>query len=246
MEMDVKTLGGSVLLSGFEFDYESFRVQFFDDWKIEIAEDPEHYHYEFLLGDVQIAMLTVPTKEENALAGCAMNYEWAGSQEAVEAHRGHVQVGILNCENPLRRYVLFTMIVSSMMKQDGVIGLYRYPKVYRGADFVEQAEVLKKEDIPATLWVHVGVHQDEEGFWNCYTYGMEDFGKEDMEILHCKSGLLDMYQFMWQVVRWLIPGDQVLTPDQGIQVSPNEICRITRSEAVAFDGMSLKLEYRNQ
>ena len=245
MADEIKSLGGDVLLADFQFDYEAFRVQFFDDWKVEIEDAPEKNHYEFHLGDVQAAMLTVPMKEANAVNGCAMNYEWEGSVEAVSAHRGHVQVAVLDCENAMRRYVLFTMIVSTMMKQENVIGLYRYPKVYRAEDFIEQAEIMKKEDIPILLWVHIGLHQDAAGLWNCYTYGMEDFGKEEMEILHCKAHVLDMYQFMIQLAKWVISMDQTLTPDQGIAFGENEVYRVERSEAVAYDGTTLKINYKN-
>lgn len=245
MTDNTRELGGCVLLSDYAYDLEAFRVQFYDDWKIEIDAEPEAYHYEFDMGEAHIAILVAAMKNKDAAAGCPMNYEWEGSAEAVASHKAQIKVAVLGCREPLRRYVLFTMIAASLMKQESAIGLYRYPTVYRPEDFIAQAEVLKKEDIPTNLWVYIGVHRDAAGLWNCYTYGMEDFGNEEMEILHTHAPLLDMYGFMQNLVKWLITSNGMLDDKQRLMLSATEGCEITRSDAVAYEGTTLKIGYRN-
>lgn len=238
-----KILAGCVLLKDYTYDWDMFRMQLFDDWKIEVTEEAEEFSFEFTVNGIHIACMLVPAPKQGAAEAGKNNYEWPEASRAAAAHVGHVEIGVMDCENPLQRHVLFTMIVSSMLKQDNVIGLFRYPIVHRPASYIEGAQVLNQDEFPITLWVYVGLYQDQEGNWNSYTYGMEDFEKEEMEILHSKAGLIEIYQFMVQIVTYLLTNNDTLEPGQRIGSDEEHSYEITRSEAAAFDGETLKIAF---
>lgn len=240
---NAKILAGCVLLKDYTYDWDMFRMQLFDDWKLEVTEEAEEFSFEFTVNDVHIACMLVLAPKQGAAEAGKNNYEWPEASQAASAHAGHVEIGVMDCENPLQRHVLFTMIVSSMMKQDNVIGLYQYPVVHRPAAYIDGAQVLKQDEFPVTLWVYIGLYQDQEGLWNSYTYGMENFNKEEMEILHSKAGLIEVYQFMVQIVTYLLTSNDTLEPGQRVGSDEEHSYAITRSEAVAFDGETLKLAY---
>ena len=242
-DKNTKILAGCVLLNSYTYDWDMFRMQLFDDWKMEVTEEAEEFSFQFTVNDVHIACMLVPAPKQGAAEAGKNNYEWAEASEAAAAHIGHVEIGVIDCENPLQRHVLFTMIVSSMMKQDNVIGLYQYPVVHRPATYIEGAQVLLQDEFPITLWVFVGLYRDADGLWNSYTYGMEDFGREEMEIVHSKAGLIELYQFMVQIVTYLITNNDTLEPGQRIGSDEAHSYEITRSEAVAFDGETLKIAF---
>lgn len=240
---NAKILAGCVLLKNYTYDWDMFRMQLFDDWKLEVTEEAEEFSFEFTVNDVHIACMLVPAPKQGAAEAGKNNYEWPEASQAASTHAGHVEIGVMDCENPLQRHVLFTMIVSSMLKQENVIGLYQYPVVHRPATYIDGAQVLKQDEFPVTLWVYIGLYQDQEGLWNSYTYGMEDFNKEEMEILHSKAGLIEVYQFMVQIVTYLLTSNDTLEPGQRVGSDEEHSYAITRSEAVAFDGETLKLAY---
>ena len=238
-----KILAGCVLLKDFTYDWDMFRMQLFDDWKMEVTEEAEEFSFQFTVGEVHIACMLVPAPKQGAAEAGANNYEWPEASQAAASHVGHVEIGVMDCENPLQRHVLFTMIASSMLKQDNVIGLYQYPTVHRPQTYIDGAQVLVQDEFPITCWVYIGLYQDKEGLWSSYTYGMEDFDKEEMEILHTKAGLIELYQFMVQIVTYLITQNDTLEPGQRIGSDEKHSYAITRSEAVAFDGETLKIAF---
>ena len=133
--------------------------------------------------------------------------------------------------------------LNSLSQVDNVIGLYQYPTVYRPQTYIDGAKVLLQDEFPITCWVYIGLYRDKDGLWNGYTYGMEDFDKEEMEILHTKAGLIELYQFMVQIVTYLITQNDTLEPGQRIGSNADHSYAVTRSEAVAFDGETLKIAF---
>lgn len=240
---NAKILAGCVLLKDYTYDWDMLRMQLFDDWKMEITEEAEEFSFQFAVGDVRIACMLVPAPKQGAEEAGTRNYEWPEASKAAAGHVGHVEIGVMDCENPLQRHVLFTMIASSMLKQDNVIGLYQYPVVYRPQTYIEAAQVLARDEFPITCWVYIGLYQDEEGLWNSYTYGMEDFDREEMEILHSQEGLISLYQFMVQIVTYLISENDTLEPGQRIGSDAQHSYEVTRSKAAAFDGETLKIAF---
>ncbi|MDO5411459.1 MAG: DUF4261 domain-containing protein [Lachnospiraceae bacterium] len=242
-ENSAKILAGCVLLSDYKYDWDVFRMQLFDDWKMEVTEEAEEFSFQFTVNDVHIACMLVPAPKQGAAECGANNYEWPEAAEKAAAHVAHVEIGVMDCENPLQRHVLFTMLASSMMKQENVIGLYQYPVVHRAQTYIEGAQVLLQDEFPVTYWVYIGLYRDKEGDWNSYTYGMEDFDKEEIEILHSKAGLIELYRFMTQIVTYLITSNDTLEPGQRIGSDEKNSYEITRSKAAAFDGETLKIAF---
>lgn len=239
----VQILAGNVLLNSYTFDFDMFKMQFYDDWKIEIEEDANEFVYEFKIGEVSIACMLVPAPKDGVAECGANNYSWKGAAEAAAAHVAHVEVGVMDCEHPLRRHVLNTMVVSSMLKQDNVIGYQQYPTVHNPYDYIEGAKVLKKDEFPITLWVYIGLYKNAKGTFNCYTYGMDQFDKEELEIVDTDQGLVEMYKFMVQIVTYLIANDDVVEAGNRIGSDEEHSYMVTRSEAVAFEGESLKIAF---
>lgn len=240
-----KILAGCVLLKDYKYDWDMFRMQLFDDWKIEVTEEADEFTFQFEIDGVHIACMLVPAPKAGAAEAGKNNYEWNEAAQEAASHVAHVEVGVMDCENPLQRHILFTMIASSMMKQDNVIGIYQYPVVRKASSYIEGAQVLLQDEFPITCWVYIGLYRDSEGYWNSYTYGMEDFGKEEMEILHSRAGLVELYHFMVQIVTYLISNNDTLEPGQRIGTNEQNY-EVTRSEAVAFDGETLKIAFANR
>lgn len=240
---EIKTMSGCILLGKCEIDWDIFRLQFFDDWKVEIEGEATDTELNFTINGAHILCMLVDGIVDLAIENASRNYSWADAASEIARHTAHVQLYITDCENNLQRHVLFSMIASSLLKQRYTIGLYQYPVTRKAEDYIEEAEKMAKDEMPVLSWIYIGLYQDAEGLWNAYTYGMEEFNKEDIEILHTKAGLIEMYQFMANTVNYLITTDDVLTPGQAIGSDDAHVYMVTRSEGAAIDGSSLKIEF---
>lgn len=243
MKHEAKVLAGCVLLNSYTFDWDEFRMQFFDDWKIEITEEAEQFSFQFKIEDVSVACMLVPAVKPEVYGLGQNNYSWPGCEDAIKTHEGYVEVGIMDCEVPLRRHILYTMVASSMLKQSNVVGLYQYPTVHRPEDYISSAQVMLQEELPIQHWVYIGLYRGENDTWNSYTYGMENFDKEEMEIVGTQKDIFAIYRFMLNIITYVITNDDTLKPGESIGVSKDESYEISRSAGVAFDGETLKIAF---
>ena len=99
-----------------------------------------------------------------------------------------------------------------------------------------------EDALPMLDWVYFGLYQSEEGN-NVYTYGMTAFGKEEMEILGSKHGLIELQRFMLGIACYVIGSDVTLHEGETLGVSKEQRLPIIRSKGVSVEGMTLKIEY---
>ena len=96
-------------------------------------------------------------------------------------------------------------------------------------------------DLPLFNWLYFGLYQTENGL-NGYTYGMTAFGKEEIEVLESHSSPQDLRNFIFDIAYYVLDGDVTLNDGDTIGFSEEQKLKITRSEGVAVDKDSLKIE----
>lgn len=103
--------------------------------------------------------------------------------EAARTHKAHILVAVLGSETDLlERGRLFVKIMACCAEQADAAGVYTSgtvfePRLYRGF-----AEVMKDGALPIDNWIWFGLYRGEAGVCG-YTYGMNVFGRDEMEVL---------------------------------------------------------------
>lgn len=238
-----QTLSGHVLLSTDTFDWDVFKLQFFDDWQVEVAEDPVEDNLIFQLGEITVTLSLVKKPVPEAAETAENNYLWINAADAIREHKAHVALGIIGADNPLQRHILFTMAAASIMHQENAIGLYQYPVTRKASDYIEAAISLKQDNFPVTIWVFAGFYKGALGKICCYTYGLEQFGKEEVEILDSDADMVMIYQFIYQVISYLIAQNGTLNEGEAIGFSKERSYDVTRSPGAALEGTTVKIKF---
>ena len=122
-----QTLSGHILLSTDTFDWDTFKLQFFDNWQTEVTEEPVEDNLIFQLGEITVTLSLIKKTVPEAIDTAENNYLWINAAEAIGSHKAHVALGVIGADNPLQRHILFTMTAASIMSQENAIGLYQYP-----------------------------------------------------------------------------------------------------------------------
>ena len=81
---------------------------------------------------------------------------------------------------------------------------------------------------------------------NAYTYGMDTFGKDEMEVLDVDAEPKEVYDFLTSLVSYVLEYDAVLQDGETIGFSEDDKHTITRSKGVSLEGMTLKISYDSQ
>lgn len=183
----------------------------------------------------------VPAREAEHFA--MANYMWKDAVSETEKHTAHLILTVMGDGTPIEKAQLYTKAASAALKQSSVLGFYSNGAVYEPRMFRDCAEILRKESVPIMNVVWFGLFNDGNRA-GVYTYGMRQFGKEEIEVYvpMGKADLNALRQFVFGTALYVLNEDVTLKDGETIGFSPEQKLPITISPALAFSGNSVKID----
>ena len=249
------SFAGSVLLSKAEWDKEQLIRDLREEWGIvdeepdEGDEDVENSNDAVVMrvGNMMLIVTLfhghIPDNE--AEINAENNYMWPEAVEVAKAHKAHIMVAVLGEEEKLlERGKLFTKAMAVCCKQKYATGVYTSGVVFEPRFYAGLADMLKKDELPIFNWVWFGLYRSEGGL-NGYTYGMDVFGKEEMEVLNTDAEPEELRDFLASLASYVLACDVTLQDGETIGFSADDKHTITRSPGVSLpeEQMTLKIGY---
>lgn len=249
------SFAGSVLLSKAEWDKEQLIRDLREEWGIvddepdEGGEDDENSDDAVVMriGGMMLVVTIfrghIPNNE--AEINAENNYMWPEAVEAAKAHKAHIMVAVLGEEEKLlERGKLFTKAMAVCCKQKYATGVYTSGVVFEPRFYEGFANMMKEDELPIFNWVWFGLYRSEGGL-NGYTYGMDVFGKEEMEVLNTDAEPEELRDFLASLASYMLACDVTLQDGETIGFSADDKHTITRSPGVSLpeEQMTLKIGY---
>lgn len=240
-----------VLLSEAKWDKAALLRDLKETWDIE-DESPEDNEDDerddtFII-TYQGAMLAIslmpgPIPDGEAEIMAERNFMWPDGREKVKQHKAHILIAQLGKELPPKESgVMLVKAVVSACKQEGVIGIYTGDIVLEPTYYLKFAEALNEDEFPITNLVWIGLHNNEKGLCG-YTAGMRNFGYDEMEVLDSSVEPIELLEFLTSTANYVITEDVILQDGETIGFTADQKLPITKSQGVAVEGDSLKIEY---
>ncbi len=249
----VGRFAGSVLLFKAEWDKEQFIKDLQEEWGIvdeELDEKVDEDNSDAVVMRVGDMMLVatlfknhIPNNE--AEINAENNYMWPEAVEVAKNHKAHIMVAVLGeDEKLLERGKLFTKVMATCCKQKYVIGVFTSGVVFSPRFYEGFAGMIKENELPIFNWIWFGLYRSEEGL-NGYTYGMDVFGKEEMEVLNADAEPEVLRDFLASLASYVLACDVTLQDGETIGFSADDKHTITRSPGVSLpeEQMTLKISY---
>ena len=249
------SFAGSVLLSKAEWDKEQLIRDLREEWSI-VDEEPDEGDEDVENSDDAVVMRVgnmmlivtlfhghIPDNE--AEINAENNYMWPEAVEVAKAHKAHIMVAVLGEEEKLlERGKLFTKAMAVCCKQKYATGVYTSGVVFEPRFYEGLADMLKKDELPIFNWVWFGLYRSEGGL-NGYTYGMDVFGKEEMEVSNTDAEPEELRDFLASLASYVLACDVTLQDGETIGFSADDKHTITRSPGVSLpeEQMTLKIGY---
>ena len=101
----------------------------------------------------------------------------------------------------------------------------------------------ENDDFPIENIVYIGLYGDENNTVSGYTYGLEQFGKKELEIIKSLEEAEEVYNFLASISDYIITSDVVLNHGETIGFSEEQKIQISVSEGIAVDGETIKLGF---
>ena len=249
------SFAGSVLLSKAEWDKEQLIRNLREEWGI-VDEEPDEGDEDDENSDDAVVMRVggmmlivtlfhghIPDNE--AEINAENNYMWPEAVEVAKAHKAHIMVAVLGEEEKLlERGKLFTKAMAVCCKQKYATGVYTSGVVFEPRFYKGLADMLKEDELPIFNWIWFGLYRSEGGL-NGYTYGMDVFGKEEMEVLNTDAEPEELRDFLASLASYVLACDVTLQDGETIGFSADDKHTITRSPGVSLpkEQMTLKISY---
>ena len=249
------SFAGSVLLSKAEWDKEQLIRDLREEWGI-VDEEPDEGDEDVENSDDAVVMRVgnmmlivtlfhghIPDNE--AEINAENNYMWPEAVEVAKAHKAHIMVAVLGEEEKLlERGKLFTKAMAVCCKQKYATGVYTSGVVFEPRFYEGLADMLKEDELPIFNWVWFGLYRSEGGL-NGYTYGMDVFGKEEMEVLNTDAEPEELRDFLASLASYVLENDVELHDGETIGFAADDKHTITRSPGVGLpeEQMTLKISW---
>ena len=249
--MEKHSFTGFVLLNEAKFNREKCLKDLKEDWKItlDLGDDSENKEKDMLVGNigdimVAVALMPAPIPNNEAVEKAKINYKWKDAVKVAEEHKAHILVSLLGEPDLVEGAKLYTKIISALTKQENCTGLYvtktvLNPDMYR--DFTEY--YVENDMFPVENTIFIGVYKTDNGEINAYTYGMETFGKKEMEVINSLEQPKDIYNLLQAIADYVITSDVILQDGETIGFTAEQKISISQSKGVAVNGTTLKLGY---
>ena len=243
---------GFVLLSKAEWDKEQFIRDMKEKWDIAVdeydaSEEKADDALVFEVGDMlaAVSLAEYPIPDGEAEANAENNYMWEDAVKTAKAHRAHLMVAVLGKEeNLMEKGRLFTKVVAACCRQKYATGIYTSGVVFEPRFYEGFADMMKNGELPIFNWIWFGLWRNEKGL-NGYTYGMEAFGKDEMEVLGTNADPNDLRDFLASLASYVLENDVELHDGETIGFAEDDKHTITRSPGVGLpeEQMTLKISW---
>ena len=245
---------GFVLLSKGKWDKRQFIQDMKEKWNITVdehdaSEDKSDDALVFEVGDMlaAVSLGTYPIPNGEAEINAENNYMWEDAVKIAKEHCAHIMVAVLGKEEDLlEKGKLFTKLVAACCRQKYATGVYTSGVVFEPRFYEGFADMLQNDELPIFNWIWFGLYRDENGM-NAYTYGMDVFGKDEMEVLGTDAEPSNLRDFLASLVSYVLENDVELHDGETIGFSAKDKHTITRSPGVSLpeEQMTLKISWKS-
>lgn len=244
---------GSVLLSSNEWDKEKLINDLKNDWNIEISkedlDEPNAIVSDINGFRIVISKFPAPVPNEEAEINAQNNYLWEDAVEVTKTHKAHIFVAIFDLENnkDLKDIALIhTKIMTSCAKQENAIGVFTSGVVFEPEYYINAADIINDDELPIFNWIWFGLYANDKGL-SAYTYGMENFGKYELEILDTNEEFEKLLDFISLVASYVLAENVDFKDGDTIGFTKDDVNEITLSKGVALPEQdTLKISYKSK
>ncbi len=237
-----------------EWDKAQFIRDMKEKWDIPVeeydaSEDKSDDALVFEVGDMlaAVSLAACPIPGGEAEANAENNYMWEDAVKAAREHRAHIMVAVLGKEEDvLEKGKLYTKLVAACCRQKYATGIYTSGVVFEPRFYEGFADMMREDELPIFNWIWFGLWRDENGM-NGYTYGMDMFGKDEMEVLGIDAKPSDLRDFLASLASYVLENDMELHAGETIGFAEDDKHAITRSPGVGLpeDQMTLKISWES-
>jgi hypothetical protein len=228
------------------FDITKVKSHLKNHWGLKIeSEDGEDSSVMTINGEM-VAIMNMPASIPAAdIDGAAQYaYNWPKASEELKLMTSHAIVTMMSGNGTqVERYKLFTKVLASVASTSNCIGVYTGSQTLLTpkGQFVDNAQSLHEDAIPVSLWIYIGLRKSDKGN-GAYTYGLELFGKRELEVVNSSMQLEQLYDFIYNISSYVLSSDVTFQSGQTLGFTADQKINITLTKGTLVEGQVFRLD----
>lgn len=245
-----KVVTGTVLLNEkTPLDAKSILAALKSDWKVKLDStsiNDKTIVFSAPGATVMIAYLNYPVAPAEIGAAAKISWIWPAAAAEAGRHQAQAVISIIGSKDKaLDLYKLFTKVAAAVMENTRSAGVFmgtQYLLVPKGFYAAGAQNLLNNEILPLYCWVYFGMVQDK-GMGSGYTFGLEEFGLTDMEIVKSKHNQAQVHATLYDAVATVLPYNTRLSEGQTFTTVEGQkmIARLSKGSYVEAQTWKLEL-----
>ncbi len=225
-----------------------------EDWSIDIKKeeqaemDEESVTAVFSVDNmmVSIGLVPAPVPDGEAVQNAETNFRWKEAVEVTKSHKAHLIVAVLSHDKPMvEAGTLLVKLSAACLKQQHVIAINTAGTVMEPNVYKEYAKgAIEDGMFPILDLVFFGIYSNDNGKTiSGYTFGLQNFGKDEIEVLDSQHSASEIFEFLVDVANYVVEQDVILKDGETIGFSEEQKLPITKSGSRVLDFETLKIKF---
>lgn len=194
---------------------------------------------------VMIAFLDYPAPSAEIATAARISWLWKNGADEALRHQSQAVISIVGAESKsLDLHKLLTAVTGCVLEKTNSCGAYmadQYLLLSKGFYTAAARNMLDNQSLPLYCWVYFGMTKDKE-LNSGYTWGLQEFGLTEMEIVQSKQSLADVHAVLYDAALTVVQYNMQLQDGQSLTTLEGQKVTVKRSKAVYQEGETLKIE----
>ena len=193
---------------------------------------------------IKQASMPVPQNEISELA--KNNFNWREAAAVAQQHTAHLIVSVnRNRKSQGKAACLLAEVCTSILKQNNAIAVDTFYAVLAPEFYSDMAHLYIDEDeFPVLNYIFIGGYSPDNGTTHCgYTYGMNCFGKKEIEVLNSVHTGKEIFRLLTDAALYVLGNNVTLNDGETIGFSEDQCLQISESASDVLEGYTVKIEY---
>lgn len=194
---------------------------------------------------IAIVLMDVPIPGDELEFPSRISYLWPDAKDLTSRHKGHIIISVTSTgDDKLKMFRTFTKVATCILTNTNALGIYlgNQTLVLPTAFYVDSAKSMTADSLPLMNWIYIGL-RDEDNKNSGYTFGLKEFGFDEMEILNSKHSKEEIHEMLFNLSHYVILNNVILKDGETIGLTENQKIKLTKSQGVQLEGITLKVSY---
>lgn len=195
---------------------------------------------------VMIAFLDYPVPAAEIGTAARISWLWKNGADEALRHQSQVVISVIGTEGKaLDLYKLFTAVAGGVLENTNACGVYmadQYLLLSKGFYTSAARNMRDNQTLPLYCWAYFGMTQEND-LSSGYTWGLQEFGLSEMEIVNSKQTMADVHAVLYDAAITVVQYNLKLQDGQRFTTLEGQKLTGKRSKGVYQEGETFKIEY---